>query len=89
MKVRDLRPLDPLRPIKVKIGVLVAASIAASSLAFWYALGWVPPGTFLTAVVIGLLVTQLLAHGMTSPLREMTAAAKAMATTRREGRSAP
>ena len=75
----NLRPLDPLRSIKVKIGVLVAASIVASALVFWIGLGWVPPMTFITAVALALLVTQLLAHGMTSPLRSMTAAARAMA----------
>jgi signal transduction histidine kinase len=36
--------------------------------------------TIPAAVVVGLLVTQLLARGMTSPLREMTAAARTMAT---------
>lgn len=75
----NLRPLDPLRSIKVKIGVLVAASIAASGLVFWIGIGWLPPLTFLTAVTIALIVTQVLAHGMTSPLRSMTAAARAMA----------
>lgn len=79
MRRWDLRPLDPLRSIKLKIGVLVAGSIAAAALVFWYGVGWVPQVTFLTAVVVALVVTQLLAHGMTSPLRAMTAAAKAMA----------
>ncbi|MGH3716780.1 MAG: HAMP domain-containing sensor histidine kinase [Micromonosporaceae bacterium] len=74
-----LRPLDPLRSIKLKIGVLVAASIGAAALVFWYGTGWVPPRTFLAAIVVALVVTQLLAHGMTSPLRAMTAAARAMA----------
>ncbi|MGH3736560.1 MAG: HAMP domain-containing sensor histidine kinase [Micromonosporaceae bacterium] len=77
--MRWLRPLDPLRSIKLKIGILVTASIAAAALVFWYGVGWVPPTTFLTAFVLALLVTQLLAHGMTSPLRAMTAAARAMA----------
>jgi len=75
----NLRPLDPLGSIKVKIGVLVAASILAAAFVFWIGLGWVPPLTFITAVAVALLVTQLLAHGMTSPLRSMTAAARAMA----------
>lgn len=75
----NLRPLDPLQSIKVKIGVLVAASIVASAVVFWIGLGWVPPLTFITAVTIALIVTQLLAHGMTSPLRSMTAAVRAMA----------
>ncbi|MQA26495.1 MAG: HAMP domain-containing protein [Micromonosporaceae bacterium] len=63
----------------MKIGVLVVASIIAAAFVFWIGIGWVPPRTFLTAVVLALLVTHLLAHGMTSPLRAMTAAARAMA----------
>ncbi len=41
----DLRPLDPLRSIKVKLGLLVVASCAAASLATYYGLvvlGWWP-----------------------------------------------
>lgn len=75
----NLRPLDPLRSIKMKIGILVVASIVAAALVFWVGTGSAPTGIFVTAVVVALLVTQLLAHGMTSPLRAMTAAARAMA----------
>ncbi|MGH3657802.1 MAG: HAMP domain-containing sensor histidine kinase [Micromonosporaceae bacterium] len=75
----NLRPLDPLRSIKVKIGILVVASICAAALVFLYGVDWVPPRTFLSAVLVALVVTQILAHGMTSPLRAMTAAARAMA----------
>ena len=77
-----LRPLDPLRSIKVKLGVLVAASVAVASLLVWYGLtglGWWPRYTLPVAVLAALGVTQLLARGMTSPLRSMTAAARAMA----------
>jgi signal transduction histidine kinase len=42
-------------------------------------LGFFPPYTTLTAILVALLTSQVLAHGMTSPLREMTAAARAMA----------
>lgn len=75
----NLRPLDPLRSIKMKIGILVAASIAAAAVVFRIGMGWGPPLTFITAVTIALVVTQVLAHGMTSPLRSMTAAVRAMA----------
>jgi hypothetical protein len=34
--VSDLRPLDRLRSIKVKLGLLVVASCAAASLTTWY-----------------------------------------------------
>ncbi|HLL66759.1 MAG TPA: ATP-binding protein [Micromonosporaceae bacterium] len=73
------RPLDPLRSLKLKIGILVVASIAAATLVFYFGVGWFPRTTVATAAVLSLVVTQVLAHGMTSPLREMTAAAKAMA----------
>lgn len=78
----DLRPLDPLRSIKVKLGLLVVASCAATALVTYYGLvvlGWWPRYTLPVAVLVALGVTQLLAHGMTSPLRELTAAARAMA----------
>jgi signal transduction histidine kinase len=80
--VSDLRPLDRLRTIKVKLGLLVVASCAAASMTTWYGLavlGWWPRYTLPVAVLVALGVTQLLAHGMTSPLRELTAAARAMA----------
>lgn len=82
MRWPDVRPLDPVRSIKVKLGVLVAASIGAASMLTWLAiavLGW--PGRYAVAValLLALGVTQVLAHGMTSPLRRMTAAARAMA----------
>ena len=76
------RPLDRLRSIKAKLGVLVAVSVAVSSLAVWYGvvnLGWRPLYTLPVAVLLALGVTQVLARGMTSPLRSMTAAARAMA----------
>ena len=79
--VRDLRPLDPLRSIKTKLGVLVGATVTVSSIAVWLGLhnGLGPRYTVPLAVVLALALTQLLARGMTSPLREMTAAARAMA----------
>ncbi len=76
------RPLDRLQSIKVKLGVLVFASVSVSSLVLWYGLvhlGWLPRYTLPVAVLVALGVTQVLAHGMTSPLRSMTAAAAAMA----------
>ena len=78
----DLRPLDRLRSIKVKLGLVVVVSCAAAALATYYGLvvlGWWPRYTLPVAVLLALGVTQLLAHGMTSPLRELTAAARAMA----------
>jgi signal transduction histidine kinase len=77
-----MRPLDRLNSIKLKLGVLVAASVlVASVLAVASAASEVPAAlTVPIVVLLALGVTQLLARGMTSPLREMTAAARAMAT---------
>ncbi|WP_459550145.1 HAMP domain-containing sensor histidine kinase [Nocardia sp. X0981] len=55
---------------------------SAGALAFGYfrlRIGWLPPMTTLTAMVIALVSSQFLAHGITAPLREMTAAAQRMA----------
>ncbi|MCL2536300.1 MAG: HAMP domain-containing histidine kinase, partial [Nocardiaceae bacterium] len=47
---------------------------------FWVTAQWQFRYALLAALVAALVVTQILAHGMTSPLREMTSAAQAMAT---------
>jgi signal transduction histidine kinase len=73
------RPLDPVRSIKLKLGILLVASGCAGLAYFQYGIGWIPPMTSLTAICIALMTSQVLAHGMTSPLREMTAAARTMA----------
>ncbi|HEX7744486.1 MAG TPA: HAMP domain-containing sensor histidine kinase [Micromonosporaceae bacterium] len=73
------RPLDPVRSIKLKLGILLVASGCAGLAYFRYGIGWIPPMTSVTAICIALVTSQVLAHGMTSPLREMTAAAGAMA----------
>lgn len=74
-------PLAGVGSVKVKLGLLVAASVTvatlvaslgrAASVPLWLSL----PVT----VLLALAVTQLLAVGMTSPLRQMTAAARRMA----------
>jgi signal transduction histidine kinase len=73
------RPLDPLRSIKVKLGVTLVGAGAAGIAVFAYILGQFPPKTAVTAIGVALVTSQVLAHGMTAPLREMTAAARAMA----------
>jgi len=73
------RPLDPVRSIKLKLGLLVVASGAAGLAYFWINIGWIPYGTSAVAIGLALLTTLVLAHGTTRPLREMTAAARAMA----------
>jgi signal transduction histidine kinase len=74
------RPLDPLRSVKLKISVLLLASGGAGVLYLWFQYRWLPPTVIIvTTLVIVLLTAQVLAHGMTRPLRAMTAAARAMA----------
>ena len=66
--------------LRVKIGLLVGAAVAVSllvsSLATWQGVPpiLVVPATILSAVA----VTQVLAHRLTSPLAEVTAAARLM-----------
>jgi two-component system sensor histidine kinase BaeS len=78
---RDLRPLDQVRSIKTKLGVLVAVTIVVAAVlaVVGTQLGVSPWATVPVAVVAALVVTQVLARGMTSPLREMTHAAQRMA----------
>jgi two-component system sensor histidine kinase BaeS len=77
-----MRPLDRIGSIKTKLGVLVAVTVAVAATlsVVGVRLGVWPRYTVPAAVAAALVVTQLLARGMTSPLREMTAAARAMAT---------
>ncbi|MFD9964125.1 ATP-binding protein [Amycolatopsis sp. NPDC058986] len=81
VKLVDLlpRPLDPIRSIKLKLAILLVVSGGIALTFFTYQIGWIPPRTTIAAVVLALLTSQILAHGMTRPLREMTAAARAMA----------
>jgi two-component system, OmpR family, sensor histidine kinase BaeS len=75
------RPLDGVTSIKLKLGLLVGASVSAALLvaAVGASAGvplWMGAPVTLAAA---LTVTLWLARGMTAPLREMTAAAQAMA----------
>ncbi|WP_054811873.1 HAMP domain-containing sensor histidine kinase [Nocardia arizonensis] len=73
------RPLDPVRSIKLKLAILMVVSGGVAFGFFGFRIGWLPPKTTVTAVAIALVTSQFLAHGITRPLREMTAAAKRMA----------
>lgn len=75
-------PLAQVRSIKVKLGLLVAASvIATAGIATLGRVSGVPAWLGIpVTILLALAVTQLLAVGMTSPLREMTVAARRMAT---------
>ena len=76
-----MRPLDRLPSIKLKLGVVILASVAVSAIVstVGFRLGiavWLRP---VIAGVLSLLLVQILSRGMTSPLREMAGAAEAMA----------
>jgi signal transduction histidine kinase len=75
-----VRPLDFLGSIKLKLGVVIVAAVAVTVVVV--TLGQradlSPVVTGLAAAVLALAVVQVLAHGMTFPLREMVAAARAM-----------
>lgn len=75
------RPLDPIRSIKAKLALALGFAGGVGLLIFWGSLGWirVNVGWFGIAVALGLITLQVMAHGATVPLREMTIAAKAMA----------
>ncbi|NMO54488.1 HAMP domain-containing histidine kinase [Actinoplanes sp. TBRC 11911] len=73
------RPLDPVRSIKMKIIMVLAAAGGGGMTWFTLWLGWFPFWVAFTSAIVGVTIVQFLAHGMTSPLREMTAAARAMA----------
>lgn len=80
-RLPDVRPLDRFSSIKIKLGVLVTATVTLAAFITWlglhYHLG--PSRTLPLAVIVSVVAVQFLARGMTSPLREMTAAARAMA----------
>lgn len=73
------RPLDPFASFKVKMGLLVVGAILLVAFIVWVGEGWRLRYTLLASLAAALVLTQFLAHGMTSPLRQMTAAARAMA----------
>ncbi len=76
-----MRPLDPLSSIKMKLGAVIVAAVAVTVLvvSVGTGAGASPVVSALAAGALSLCLVQVLAHGMTSPLREMAAAAAAMA----------
>ncbi len=73
--------LDQVTSVKLKLGLLVAVSVTVASVVAAIGAGGGVPFWLSVPVTVALAlgVTQLLAVGMTSPLREMTAAARRMA----------
>ncbi len=75
------RPLDTVPSIKIKLGVVIFAAVSVTVFVFWSGikLGLWPSVSGIIAAALALLIVRLLARGMTSPLREMSEAAAAMA----------
>ena len=61
------------------MGLVVGGAITLAAFTFWVGASWQFRYALLAALATSLVFTQFLAHGMTSPLRQMTAAARAMA----------
>jgi signal transduction histidine kinase len=83
-----MRPLDRLPSIRAKLGVVIVATVVGTVLVLGAGarLGVDLPLRVLIATALGLLMVRFLAHGMTFPLREMAAAARAMAAGRHDVR---
>jgi signal transduction histidine kinase len=79
--LRGIRPLDSVRSIKVKMGLVVVGSVAATvgAIDTSFYVGLHARYAFVAGMLISLVVIQLLAHGMVLPLRQMVAATRAMA----------
>jgi signal transduction histidine kinase len=76
-----VRPLDRLSSIKVKLGVVIVAGVVVSDVAAVVAVKNDVPlvPAAIGAAMLALLLVQVLARGLTRPLREMARAARAMA----------
>lgn len=75
------RPLDRLGSIKLKLGVAIVIAVTVSAVVstIGFRLGWPVWVRPIVAAAIALGLVQVLARGMTSPLREMATAARRMA----------
>jgi signal transduction histidine kinase len=80
-RAREVRPLDRFHSIKVKLGILVVASVSVAGCftAIGVSAGIQARYVVSVAVILSLIVTQILAHGMTSPLRSMADAVSRIA----------
>jgi signal transduction histidine kinase len=76
-----LRPLDRLPSIKAKLGAVIVAAVGVTVFVVYAGTkaGVWPAVSGVVAGVLSLGMVQFLSRGMTSPLREMAAATRAMA----------
>ncbi|HEV7760993.1 MAG TPA: ATP-binding protein [Acidimicrobiales bacterium] len=75
------KPLDRVGSIKLKLGVAIVTGVAAGSFVTYLGVGehWSPTARPVLRITVALIVVLVLTRGMTSPLREMAAAARTMA----------
>jgi signal transduction histidine kinase len=78
---RLAHPLDDVPSIKLKLGFVIAAAVAVTVFVFWVGLkiGLWPSVSGVLAAIVAMAMVWFLSRGMTSPLREMAAAASEMA----------
>ncbi|MGH2746915.1 MAG: ATP-binding protein [Actinomycetota bacterium] len=76
-----MRPLDRLPSIKLKLGIVIVAAVGVTVVVVVVGVEAGVPALALGGIagLLALGMVQFLARGMTSPLREMSAAARAMA----------
>ena len=79
--VSPRRPLDTVYSLKIKLGAVIFCAVAVTVFVFWLCLkaGVWPSVSGIIAGSLALVMVRFLARGMTSPLREMADAARAMA----------
>ncbi|MFC7529088.1 ATP-binding protein [Actinoplanes sp. GCM10030250] len=75
------RPLDPVRSIKAKLSLALGFAGGVGLLVFVWSIDFYRVDLLWIAIAaaLGLVTLQVMAHGATVPLREMTVAARAMA----------
>src|SRR5256885_2576640 len=78
---RLAHPLDEVPSIKLKLGFVIAAAVAVTVFVFWVLIkiGVWPSVSGVIAGAIAMVMVRFLSRGLTSPLREMAAAASEMA----------
>jgi signal transduction histidine kinase len=78
---RLTHPLDDVPSIKLKLGFVISAAVAVTVFVFWVGLklGLWPSVSGVIAAMVAMVLVWFLSRGMTSPLRQMAAAASEMA----------
>jgi signal transduction histidine kinase len=77
----ELRPLERLRSIKLKLSIVIVTAVLVTLVVneVGLNLNFKPPFRFAVAALLALVMVQVLARGMTRPLRDMEKGAAAMA----------